>query len=110
MSIEPNRKNRESQGYPIFMKSSMPAKTPMPTLTGSKFGARIYKLPRGRIWVFQTVQRGTATPPRYVIDSAKRKSPAHRRNVPLRNDLEIANAVRAALDGTLCAVGVDPLK
>ena len=61
----------------------------------TKYGARVFKLPDGRILVKQTIKSGEEQTSDYVIDGHKE------RHVDPHNDGEIADAIRGALQGEL---------
>ena len=66
--------------------------------TEGRFGARVYLMDGKTVLVYQTVRRGAALNAPYVVDGRGKQKGAF---LALTDDAGIANAVRAALSGTL---------
>ena len=67
--------------------------------SSNKFGARIFLMEPNVILVMQTVKKGLRQNSPYVVD--QRPAGIVQRFVETRDDEEIADAVRAALQGKL---------
>ena len=64
-----------------------------------KFGARVFLMDTSVVYVLQTIKRGTKQNSPYVVD--KNPSGEGQRFLDTADDSAIADAVRAALNGTL---------
>lgn len=71
-----------------------------------KYGARITPLSDGRALVKQTVKSGSAQNDEYVLDKDKENGNKHKEcHVNLKNDKEVADSIRNALEGKLTSRG-----
>jgi hypothetical protein len=76
-----------------------------------KFGARIFPLPRGKAIVKQTIKSASGYNSNYVLDTDKENNSRPKEcHVELRNDKQIADAIRAALNGKLTSRGMKSAK
>ncbi len=66
--------------------------------THGRFGARVYLMDEKTILVYQTRKRGTAQNAPYIVFPTETQQGAF---IKFNNDKEIADAIRAALNGKL---------
>jgi hypothetical protein len=67
--------------------------------SSNKFGARVFLMDPKVVLVMQTIRRGAGYTDRYIVDT--KPTGIVQRSVDIMNDKAIADAIRAALQGTL---------